>query len=101
MFRHNLLWKLKLYKGYINVLLYEIMHHSNMIMITCVMKAKENTCIILLYEKVQLNVYKILFDNEYLISIHDIMRYLFLIPERLLRKHNKFDCLLMIGSLDR
>ena len=68
MFRHNLLWKLKLYKGYINVLLYEIMHHSNMIMITCVMKAKENTRIILLYEKVQLNVYKRLFDNEYLLT---------------------------------
>ena len=60
----------KLYKGYINVLLYEIMHHSNMIMI-----AKENTHIILLYEKVQLNVYKKLFDNEYLISIHDISIY--------------------------
>ena len=29
-------------------------------------------CIILLCEKVQLNVYKRLFDNEYLISIHDI-----------------------------
>ena len=64
--------KLKLYKCYINVLLYEIMHHSKMIMITCVMKAKENTRIILLYEKVKLNVYKILFNNEYLISIHDI-----------------------------
>ena len=51
----------------------------------------------LLYEKVQLNVYKILFDNEYLISIHDIMRYLFLILERLLRKHNKTNCLLMTG----
>ena len=25
--------------------------------------------------KVQLNVYKILFDNEYLISIHDISSY--------------------------
>ena len=73
------------------------MHHNNMIMITCVMKAKENTRIILLYEKVQLNAYKRLFDNEYLISIHDIMRYLFLIPERLLRKHNKTDCLLMTG----
>ena len=67
--------KLKLYKCYINVLLYEIMHHSKMIMITCVMKAKENTRIILLYEKVKLNVYKILFDNEYLISIHDISSY--------------------------
>ena len=75
LFRHNLLWKLKLYKGYINVLLYEIMHHSKIIMITCVMKAKQNTCIILLYEKVQLNVYKRLFDNEYLISIHDISSY--------------------------
>ena len=39
------------------------------------MKAKENTRIILLYEKVQLNVYKRLFDNEYLISIHDISSY--------------------------
>ena len=75
MFRQNWLWKLKSYKGYINVLLYEIMHHSNMIMITCVMKAKENTLIILLYEKVQLNVYTRLFDNEYLISIHDINSY--------------------------
>ena len=56
MFRQNWLWKLKLYKGYINVLLYEIMHYINMIMITYVMKAKENTRIILLYEKVQLNV---------------------------------------------
>ena len=51
------------------------MNHNKMIMITCVMKAKENTNIILLYEKVQLNVYKILFDNEYIISIHDINRY--------------------------
>ena len=75
LFKQNWLWKLKLYKGYINVLLYEIMHHSNMIMITCVMKAKDNTCIFLLYEKVQLNVYKILFDNEYLISMHDINSY--------------------------
>ena len=77
MFRQNWLWKLKLYKGYINVLLYEIMHHNKLIMITCVMKAKENTRIILLYEKVQsqLNVYKRLFDNEYLISIHDISSY--------------------------
>ena len=73
--RHNWLWKLKLYKGYISVLLYEIMHHSNMIIITCVMKAKDNTRIILLYEKVQLNVYKRLFDNEYLLSIHDINSY--------------------------
>ena len=74
------------------------MHHNNMIMITCVMKVKENTRIILLYEKkLQLNAYKRSFDNEYLISIHDIMRYLFLIPERLLRKHNKTDFLLMTG----
>ena len=41
----------------------------------CYMKAKENTCILLLYEKVQLNVYKRLFYNEYLISIHDISNY--------------------------
>ena len=61
--------------NYIIVLLYEIMHHNNMIMITCVMKAKENTRIILLYEKVQLNTYKRLFDNEYLISIHYINNY--------------------------
>ena len=76
------------------------MHHSKLIMITCVMKDKEYTRIILLYEKVQLNAYKRLFDNEYLISIHDInsyscMRYLFLIPKKLLKKHNKIDCLLM------
>ena len=45
------------------------MHHSNMIMITCIMKVKDNTYIILLYEKVQLNVYKRLFENEYLISM--------------------------------
>ena len=51
------------------------MHHSKLIMITCVMKAKENTRITLLYEKVQLDVYKRLFDNEYLISIHDINSY--------------------------
>ena len=51
------------------------MHHSKLIMITYVMKAKENTLIILLYEKVYLNAYKILFDNEYLISIHDINSY--------------------------
>ena len=51
------------------------MHHSKLIMITCVMKAKENTRIILLYEKVQLNVYKRLFDNEYLLSMHDISSY--------------------------
>ena len=52
------------------------MHHNNMIMITCVMKVKENTRIILLYEKkILLNVYKRLFDNEYLISIHDINSY--------------------------
>ena len=75
LFGQNWLWKLKLYKGYINVLLYEIMHHSKLIMITCVMKAKENTHKILLYVKVQLNVYKRLFDNEYLISIHDINSY--------------------------
>ena len=54
------------------------MHHNNMIMITYVMKVKENTRLILLYEKnLQLNAYKRLFANEYLISIHDIMRYLF------------------------
>ena len=64
-----------MYKGYIIVLLYEIMHHNYMIMITCVMKVKENTRIILLYEKIQLNAYKKLFDNEYLISIHDINSY--------------------------
>ena len=52
------------------------MHHSNMIMITYFMKANENTRIIFLYEKVQLNVYKRLFDNEYLINIHDIGSYL-------------------------
>ena len=40
-----------------------------------VMKVKENTSIILLYEKVHLNVYKRLFDNEYLISVHDINSY--------------------------
>ena len=51
------------------------MPYSNMIMITSVMKVKENTRIILLYEKVQLNVYKRLFDNEYIISIHDINSY--------------------------
>ena len=51
------------------------MHDNKLIMITCVMKDKENTHIILLYEKVQLNAYKILFDNEYLISIHDINSY--------------------------
>ena len=51
------------------------MHHSNMIMITCIMKVKNNTYIIVLYEKVQLNVYKRLFENKYLISIHDISRY--------------------------
>ena len=28
-----------------------------------------------LYEKVQLNAYKSLFDNEYLINIHDINSY--------------------------
>ena len=51
------------------------MHHSNMIMITCVMKVKDSTYIIVLYEKVQLNVYKRLFENAYLISIHNISRY--------------------------
>ena len=51
------------------------MHHNNTIMITCVMKVKENTRIILLYEKIQLNAYKRLFDNEYIISIHDINSY--------------------------
>ena len=56
LFRKNWLWKPKLYKGYINLLLYEIMYHNKMIMITCVMKAKENTSIILLYEKVQSTV---------------------------------------------
>ena len=50
--------------------------------------------------KLQLNAYKRLFDNEYLISIHDIMRYLFLIPKILLRKHNTTDYLLMTGKLD-
>ena len=64
-----------MHKSYINVLLYEIMLHSNMIMITCVMKAKKNIRIIFLYEKVQLHAYKRLFDNEYLISIHDISSY--------------------------
>ena len=53
LFRQNWLWKLNLYKGYINVLLHEIMHHSKLIMITYVMKVQENTRIILLYEKVQ------------------------------------------------
>ena len=53
LFMQNWLWKLKLYKGYINLLLYEIMHHSKMIMITYVIKAKENKRIFLLYEKVQ------------------------------------------------
>ena len=51
------------------------MHHSNMIMITYVMKVKDNTYIIVLYEKLQLNVYKRLFENKYLISIHDISKY--------------------------
>ena len=41
----------------------------------CYMKVKENTHIILLYEKVQINVYKRLFDNEYLVNIHDISSY--------------------------
>ena len=48
LFRQNWLWKLKLYKDYINLLLNEIIHHSKMIMITCAMKAKENTHINLL-----------------------------------------------------
>ena len=52
-------------------------------------------------KNLHLNAYKRLFDNEYLISIHDIMRYLFLIPERLLKKYNKIDCLLMTGLLDK
>ena len=41
------------------------MHHSKMIMITCVMKVKENTCIFLLYEKVQSTVK--MFIRDYLI----------------------------------
>ena len=41
----------------------------------CYMKAKKNTRIILLYENVPLNAYKRLFDNEYIISIHDINSY--------------------------
>ena len=51
--------------------------------------------------KVHLNVYKRLFDNEYLIGIHDISSYsciwdiVFRIFERLLRKHNKTNCLFM------
>ena len=53
LFMQNWLWKLKLYNGYINLLLYEIMHHSKMIMITYVIKAKENKRIFLLYEEVQ------------------------------------------------
>ena len=56
LFMQNWLWKLKLYKGYINLLLYEIMHHSKMIMITYVIKAKENKRIFFLYEKVQSTV---------------------------------------------
>ena len=39
------------------------------------MKAKESTHIFLLYEKVQLNVYKRLFNNEYLTNIYDISSY--------------------------
>ena len=39
------------------------------------MQAKENTRILLLQEKVQVNVYKISFDKDYLISIHDISNY--------------------------
>ena len=71
------LWKLKLYKGYINLLFYEIIHHSKVILITCVMKAKENNIYFCYMKKckVQLNVYKRLFDNEYLIGIHDISSY--------------------------
>ena len=42
----------------------------------CYMKAKDNTHLILLYEKIQLNVYKRLFDNEYLLNIHNIGSYL-------------------------
>ena len=56
LFMQNWLWKLKLYKGYINLLLYEIMHHSKIIMVTCVIKAKENKRIIFLFEKVQSTV---------------------------------------------
>ena len=41
----------------------------------CYMKSKENTHIILLYEKVHLNAYKKLFNTKYLISIHDINSY--------------------------
>ena len=46
-------------------------------MITYVMKGKENTSIFWYIKKckVQLNVYKRLFDNEYLIGIHDISSY--------------------------
>ena len=51
------------------------MSYNNMIMMTYVMKVKENTHIIHYMKKVQLNVYKRLFDNEYLISIHDISSY--------------------------
>ena len=51
------------------------MPHSKLIIITCVMKVKENTRIVLLYEKVQFNAYKRLFDNEYLKSIHVINSY--------------------------
>ena len=56
LFMQNWLWKLKLYKGYINLLLYEIMHHSKIIMVTCVIKAKENKRIFFLFEKVQSTV---------------------------------------------
>ena len=56
LFKQNWLWKLKLYTCYINLLLYEIMHHSKMIMIICVMTAKDNTRIFLQYEKVQSTV---------------------------------------------
>ena len=41
----------------------------------CYMKSKDNKRIIVLYEKLQLNAYKRLFDNEYFISIHDINSY--------------------------
>ena len=43
----------------------------------CYMKAKEITRIILLFEKVKstVDVYKRLFDNEHLISMHDISSY--------------------------
>ena len=81
------------------------MHNSEMIMITCVMKAKENTRIILLYEKVQSTVK--CFIRDYLIMnisyvyrisvIIHVCGICALIFEILLRKHNKTDCLLMTG----